>query len=268
MDSRERALATEAGKAYQGRVSEPSEPTPALLLDRAAIPRMTTQPFPGGGRYAVPTDATGRRSPLAGPPDTDPAMPLRTDTLTAPAGPRPGAAAMAYREFSLKDLVDEAADVQRAANGLTPDERRRRRDVIAARAREPHLRSVGAFDDGRLMGFCYGAPFSMRWPWAAAIAPALQHCRFAPLGPPFVVLELHVLPSMWRHGIGSALLGGVHRHASAHWTLLTRKSTARQAESFYLSQGYEGLPIQVGEFTVMATRLPLRPRLIPADVVS
>ncbi|MET7390769.1 GNAT family N-acetyltransferase [Streptomyces sp. NPDC005529] len=179
---------------------------------------------------------------------------------------------LVYREFALFDEVEQAIAVQSAANGFGPDECARRRDVISRRASEPGMCSVGAFRDGQMVGFCYGAIFTRRWSWASMIAADLRRSPFGMCGLPYAVLELHVLPSMWRHGVGTALLNQVHRHTTANWTLLTRKSSSQQARDFYTAQGYVELPIALGRFTVMASELPLHrraasrtpgPRLLP-----
>ncbi|MER7577518.1 GNAT family N-acetyltransferase [Streptomyces sp. NPDC126514] len=199
-------------------------------------------PAPGAALPVVPASVTAHRPGAAG---------------LLPAAPGRGPATLIYRELDLRAFVEEATEVQGQANGFTDEERGRRRHVIALRAGEADLRAVGAFCEGRLIGFCYGAPFTLQWSWAAAIAPDLAGCRFAVLGTPFAVLELHVLPSMWRLGAGSALLRHVHRDTEARWTLLTRRTSSQQAELFYLSQGYVGLPIEMGQYTVMAAQLPL-----------
>uniref|UniRef100_A0AAU1IB73 GNAT family N-acetyltransferase n=1 Tax=Streptomyces sp. NBC_00180 TaxID=2903632 RepID=A0AAU1IB73_9ACTN len=228
---------------------------PLVVDARSAGPGVV--PAPTAAHPVVPAGITAHRSFAV---DVPPAASAGcrgagTPPKSAASGHAP--AALVYRELDLRAFVDEATEIQGRANGFTDEERGRRRRVIATRAGEAHTCAVGAFSEGRLVGFCYGAPFTLQWPWAATIAPAVHSCSFALLGSPFVVLELHVMPSMWRLGVGSALLRQVHRHTKARWTMLTRKASSQQAELFYLSQGYAGLPIQLGQYTVMAAQLPL-----------
>ncbi|WP_051942450.1 GNAT family N-acetyltransferase [Streptacidiphilus rugosus] len=157
-----------------------------------------------------------------------------------PSSARPSAVLV---PLALGDWVDEFTDVQAQANGFPLHETAARRGMIASHTDEPGIRSVGAFNVDRLVGFAFGAPFDTRWSWAARMTDALAANRnWAAYGAPFWLLEIHVVPGLWRQKIGTRLLAELLSTASDQWIGLTRLASAHRARQFYERAGFCDLP--------------------------
>ncbi|WP_035791575.1 GNAT family N-acetyltransferase [Kitasatospora mediocidica] len=171
---------------------------------------------------------------------------------------------LSYATFRVMDRLDEVCDVQGRANGFTSAEREGRRTLIARRAAEPGLRAVGAFRGRRLAGFAYGAPLNADWWWAGEALDALgSTAELASLGRPFTLLELHVIPSLQRRGVGGTLARQLCRTADPAFVLLTCRASDPGLQHFYRTLGFTTLPgARVGghAYHVMTAPLPLRRR--------
>nr|WP_255369512.1 GNAT family N-acetyltransferase [Kitasatospora sp. MBT63] len=191
-----------------------------------------------------------------------PDIPL-TFTAEPVRGTPPGAvrtAELRYGSFDLSALLDQTVAVQRVANALSEEESESRRCLIGRRAAEPRVRAVGAFAGRRLVGFAYGAPLDPDWPWADEMEEGLRDIGgFDGLGRPFWLLELHVVPSCWRRGIGTSLVERLCRPVRQRWVGLTRRASSDRARVFYESLGFADVPGVVGGrgYVVMGARRPI-----------
>ncbi|MGQ0632939.1 MAG: GNAT family N-acetyltransferase [Sporichthyaceae bacterium] len=158
--------------------------------------------------------------------------------------------------------VDEVAAVQSAALGPVPPDRAQ---VFARHVAHPGFRAFGAFDDGALVGFSYGALCRPGQWWYDQIRPALAmtgHRRW--LADPYAVTELHVLPSHHGHGLGLRLLHALLADVGTGSALLSTYDAESRARRLYRGLGFVDLLTgfrfggQLQPYAVMAAPLPLK----------
>jgi len=100
-----------------------------------------------------------------------------------------------------------------------------------------------ASDAGETVGFAYGYTGAYGQWWTENVAAALTaRQREIWLDPPhFEIVELHVLPSAQRRGIGSALLAQLLTRQPHDRAVLSTQLGSRKARSFYAKNGWEEL---------------------------
>ncbi|MGQ0624044.1 MAG: GNAT family N-acetyltransferase [Sporichthyaceae bacterium] len=154
--------------------------------------------------------------------------------------------------------------MQTVALGPVPPDRAQ---VFARHATHPGFRTFGAFSDGRLVGFTYGAQCRPGQWWYDQIRPALAlagHRRW--LVEPYAVTELHVLPSHHSRGVGLRLLQALLADTGTASALLSTYDTESRARRLYRGLGFLDLLTafrfggQVQPYAVMAAALPLAVR--------
>jgi ribosomal protein S18 acetylase RimI-like enzyme len=133
--------------------------------------------------------------------------------------------------------------VHRAALGagaLSDDWAARRLPVHATR--DDFLFLV-AREAGELAGFGYGYTGAGGQWWTENVARSLTAAqRLEWIEPPhYEIVELHVLPSFQRRGIGSALLAQLLTRQPHDRALLSTQTGSRKARSFYAKNGWSEL---------------------------
>lgn len=100
-----------------------------------------------------------------------------------------------------------------------------------------------AHEEGKIVGFAYGYTGSYGQWWTEHVAAALTAGqREMWLDPPhFEIVELHVLPSAQRRGVGSALLAQLLSRQPHERAVLSTQLGSRKARSFYAKNGWEEL---------------------------
>jgi GNAT superfamily N-acetyltransferase len=100
-----------------------------------------------------------------------------------------------------------------------------------------------AREAGEAVGFAYGFTGAYGQWWteqvAAALSPAQRELWLDP--PHFEIVELHVLPSVQRQGIGSALLAQLLSRQPHDRAILSTQLGSRKARSFYAKNGWQEL---------------------------
>jgi ribosomal protein S18 acetylase RimI-like enzyme len=99
---------------------------------------------------------------------------------------------------------------------------------------------LAARDGAMLVGFGYGYTGSFGQWWTDSVARALtDDQRAAWLEPPhYEVVELHVLPSRQRAGIGSRLLAQLLTRQPHDRAVLSTQRGSRKARGFYAKNGW------------------------------
>jgi GNAT superfamily N-acetyltransferase len=125
------------------------------------------------------------------------------------------------------------------------------------------FRSVGAWDDDRLVGFGYGYLATPGSWWDGWVLPALERAGKADLlEGAFEVVALHVRPELHGKGLGRRLLDALLDDVDAPRVLLTTQDGANPARGFYAHLGFrEVAHLTYGAdvpYVVLARDLPWR----------
>ncbi len=171
---------------------------------------------------------------------------------------------MLIEPLDLLARADEAHAVQRAAlatviaaTGVGSEVDEHHYERHAAR---DGFRAVGAWDDGRLVGFAYGYRETPGSWWDGWVRPALAAVGEAHLlDGAFELVELHVAPALHRQGVGSGLLRVLLEGVEAPRVLLSTQDGANPARAFYRAQGFRevaALPYGTVPFLVLVRDLP------------
>jgi len=163
------------------------------------------------------------------------------------------------------DLLATAADsgaVQAAALGPLP---RDRFAVLARHAGYPGFAAYGAYDDERLVGYCYGTDCQPGQWWFDQIRAGLCSAghQLWTLGA-HAVTELHVLPAYQGLGYGFALLRRLLAATALPVALLSTYDAPSPARTLYRRCGFVELVVDfrfgltAQPFALMGSRLPLR----------
>lgn len=117
------------------------------------------------------------------------------------------------------------------------------RDRLPAHTTREDFVFLVARDAGETIGFAYGYTGAYGQWWTENVAAALTaRQREIWLDPPhFEIVELHVLPSAQRRGIGSALLAQLLTRQPHDRAVLSTQLGSRKARSFYAKNGWEEL---------------------------
>jgi GNAT superfamily N-acetyltransferase len=169
----------------------------------------------------------------------------------------------AVRRLDLAGRVDEAVAVQEAALGpVAPD----RAGVFTRHTAYRGFRAFGAFDQDRLVGFCYGTACEPGQWWHDQIRPPLVRAGLERwLDGAYAVTELHVLPQYQGRGIGRELLTRLLAGLPYAGALLTTYDIDSRARTLYRHIGFVDLvtgfrfPMQDQPYALMGARLPLEP---------
>ena len=118
-------------------------------------------------------------------------------------------------------------------------------DEWAAQRLPDHTRRDGfvflaARADARIVGFAYGSAGERGQWWTEHVASALTASERAEWidVPHYEVIELHVLPSRQREGIGSRLLARLLSSQPFDRAVLTTQAGSRKARGFYAKNGW------------------------------
>jgi len=172
---------------------------------------------------------------------------------------------VSIRRFDLVGRVDEAVAVQNAALGpVAPD----RAGVFTRHTSYRGFRAFGAFDgafeEDRLVGFCYGTVCEPGQWWHDQIRPALLRAGHEPwLGGAYAVTELHVLPQYQGRRIGRELLTRLLDGLPHPCALLSTYDIDSRARTLYRHVGFVDLvtgfrfPMQDQQYALMGAALPL-----------
>jgi ribosomal protein S18 acetylase RimI-like enzyme len=133
--------------------------------------------------------------------------------------------------------------VHRAALGAGALSDEWARDRLPTHATRDDFVFLVACRGGAVVGFGYGYTGSYGQWWTEHVAAALtDRQREVWLDPPhFEIVELHVLPSSQRQGIGSALLAQLLSRQPHDRAVLSTQRGSRKARSFYAKNGWEEL---------------------------
>jgi ribosomal protein S18 acetylase RimI-like enzyme len=133
--------------------------------------------------------------------------------------------------------------VHRAALGVGALSDEWARDRLPRHATRDDFVFLVARDADRVVGFGYGYTGSYGQWWTDRVAAALTDAqRRTWLDPPhYEIVELHVLPSAQRRGLGSALLAQLLSRQPHDRAVLSTQFGSRQARSFYAKNGWEEL---------------------------
>jgi ribosomal protein S18 acetylase RimI-like enzyme len=168
--------------------------------------------------------------------------------------------------LALAERAAEAASVMAAAFGLndTGSGVSTRIQIFRRHGDRPDLISFGAYDEGRLIGFCYGFPGQPGSWWEEQVRPHLRAARAEEwLADSFELVELHVLPAYQRRGIGHTLLTTVCNASDLPKVILSTPTEAAAARRLYARLGFRDItePFLFGDggppYTVMGAALPL-----------
>ncbi|MCY0931633.1 GNAT family N-acetyltransferase [Streptomyces sp. H27-H1] len=174
------------------------------------------------------------------------------------------------RDIEVAALAEDTLRIQAAALGLPPgalDDRLWERRARGARG----LTALGAFEDGRLVGFSYGVhadePYAWREPVTARLREAVRPAWAEDV---FYLCELHVLPDFQHRGLGTLLLTTLCSRATERRVILTTPQGPTPARRLYRRYGYRDLahtgPAGRKRYTIMGAELPLLPQTRPAQV--
>ena len=114
---------------------------------------------------------------------------------------------------------------------------------LPAHARRRDFLFLAAYEGESVVGFGYGYTGAIGQWWTDRVAKAFTPAqRKKWLEPPhFEVVELHVLPSRQRRGIGTRILVELLRRQPHDRALLSTQAGSRQARSFYAKNGWSEL---------------------------
>jgi ribosomal protein S18 acetylase RimI-like enzyme len=114
---------------------------------------------------------------------------------------------------------------------------------VASACDARRLRLLVARDRDELLGFAYGYTGAYGQWWTDRVASSLTaRQRELWLDPPhFEIVELHVLPSVQRRGVGSRLLAQLLSRQPHDRAVLSTQLGSRKARSFYAKNGWEEL---------------------------
>ncbi|MEV7417088.1 GNAT family N-acetyltransferase [Streptomyces sp. NPDC089919] len=166
-------------------------------------------------------------------------------------------------------LAGETLRVQAAALGLPSHALDHRLPERHARGRHG-LTAIGAFHDGRLVGFAYGVPAREHYPWRAPVHHRLLAAgRSSWTEDAFYLCELHVLPEFQGRGLGTRLLTALcARAGDARRVILTTPAQQAPARRLYHRHGFADLTDLAAEgpdqYAVMGAVLPLLPKTFRA----
>jgi ribosomal protein S18 acetylase RimI-like enzyme len=189
---------------------------------------------------------------------------------------------VSYRELGppqFRAAIHELVSVYAAAMN-PPDRTLSGREAIMERhAVSPGFRGLTAYDDGQLVGFCYGFHGENGQWWHDMVAAALAsrsgaisdsaNCggalsaQRAWLDDSFEIAELHVLPSWQGKGIGRSLLLTIAAGRPERTAVLSTADAPTRARRLYRGVGFTDLLTDFrfsgGEppYAVMGATLPL-----------
>jgi len=133
--------------------------------------------------------------------------------------------------------------VHRAALGAGALSDEWARDRLPAHLRRKDFVFLIARVGGAAVGFAYGYTGEAGQWWtdrvAAALTPAQRERWLDP--PHFEIVELHVLPSAQRRGVGSALLAQLLSRQPHDRAVLSTQRSSRKARGFYAKNGWQEL---------------------------
>lgn len=150
---------------------------------------------------------------------------------------------------------DELLDVYAEAMQVSASSARARRPIVTAHLDRPGLRAVAAVeDDGQLTGIAYGYLGAAGQWWHDQVRAAMtEDVSVTWLDGAFEVCELHVRPTLQRHGLGRALLDLLLAGPPAPTAVLTTPDRETRARTFYRAGGWVDL--------VLGLMFPGDPRL-------
>jgi ribosomal protein S18 acetylase RimI-like enzyme len=133
--------------------------------------------------------------------------------------------------------------VHRAALGAGALSDEWARDRLPRHATRADFVFLVARDQDELLGFAYGYTGAYGQWWTDRVASSLTvRQRELWLDPPhFEIVELHVLPSVQRRGVGSRLLAQLLSRQPHDRAVLSTQLGSRKARSFYAKNGWEEL---------------------------
>jgi ribosomal protein S18 acetylase RimI-like enzyme len=163
-------------------------------------------------------------------------------------------------------LAAELREVHRAALGAGALSDEWARDRLPAHAGRDDFVFLVARESAAIVGFAYGYTGRYGQWWTDRVAAALTPVQRAIwLDPPhFEIVELHVLPSAQRRGVGSALLAQLLTRQPHDRAVLSTQLASRKARGFYAKNGWEELAqIDFGPgyppYVALGRRLALEP---------
>ncbi|MDH6128601.1 GNAT family N-acetyltransferase [Kitasatospora sp. GP82] len=166
--------------------------------------------------------------------------------------------------IDLAAWAPSALAVQAVAFGLRPEEVAVRLQIVTRHAQQPGVLALGAFSEGRLVGFGYGMPNRRDHWWSTVIEPYLAARGHGDwLDGVFAVTELHVLPEFQGRGVGSSLIRSLCECSGLPRSILSAIDAETPARRLYRSLGYRDLarqvvfPSTVRPYAVMGAPLPL-----------
>jgi ribosomal protein S18 acetylase RimI-like enzyme len=133
--------------------------------------------------------------------------------------------------------------VHRAALGAGALSDEWARDRLPAHAGRRDFVFLVARAEAATIGFAYGYTGEYGQWWTDRVAAALNGAqRELWLDPPhFEIVELHVLPSTQRRGVGSALLAQLLSRQPHDRAVLSTQRGSRKARGFYAKNGWQEL---------------------------
>jgi ribosomal protein S18 acetylase RimI-like enzyme len=134
-------------------------------------------------------------------------------------------------------------DVHRAALGAGALSDEWVRDRLPRHLTRDDFVFLVARESTKIAGFGYGYTGAYGQWWTEHVAVALtERQREVWLDPPhFEIVELHVLPSAQRRGIGSAVLAQLLSRQPHDRAVLSTQLGSRKARAFYAKNGWEEL---------------------------
>lgn len=140
--------------------------------------------------------------------------------------------------------ADEIAGIFQRAFGYSDERRDHFRDTrLAFLPLYDGALTLGAFDDGRLVGFVYGFDYQPEHWWPQQVGPALARAGHADwTQDAFELNELEVLPEHQGRGVGTGLMTELLRRVTRRHVLLsTTADPADRAKVLYRRLGFVDL---------------------------